>query len=73
MIVIPRYEPVFVEPSAKEYETQVLQMSVPPTDDDTLRKSTQHDRDLWHPFNLDNISYITKDRTREKNILTLFD
>jgi hypothetical protein len=22
MIVIPRYEPVFVEPSVKEYETQ---------------------------------------------------
>ena len=30
MLVIPRYEPVFVEPSVKEYETQVLQMSVPP-------------------------------------------
>lgn len=28
-IVIPRYEPVFVEPNLKEYETQVLQMSVP--------------------------------------------
>jgi hypothetical protein len=39
-------------------------MSVPPTDDDTLRKSSHIDRDLWHPFNLDNISYITKDRTR---------
>ena len=28
-IVIPRYQPVFVEPNLKEYETQVLQMSVP--------------------------------------------
>jgi protocadherin-15 len=63
MIVIPRYEPVFVEPSVKEYETQVLQMSVPLGDEDTLRKSTHHDRELWHPFHLDNISYITKDKT----------
>ncbi|GIY89515.1 cadherin-99C [Caerostris extrusa] len=29
MYVAPRYEPVFVEPSLKEYETQVLQMSIP--------------------------------------------
>ena len=28
-IVIPRYQPIFVEPNMKEYETQVLQMSVP--------------------------------------------
>ena len=28
MLVIPRYEPVFVEPNLKEYETQGLQMSM---------------------------------------------
>ncbi|GIY66383.1 cadherin-99C [Caerostris darwini] len=33
MYVAPRYEPVFVEPSLKEYETQVLQMSIPLDDD----------------------------------------
>ncbi|GFU04905.1 cadherin-99C [Nephila pilipes] len=33
LYVAPRYEPVFVEPSLKEYETQVLQMSIPLDDD----------------------------------------
>ena len=59
MIVIPRYEPVFVEPNLKEYETQVLQMSVTMDDADQIdgggRKRDQE-------FNLDSISYITKDR-----------
>ena len=40
-------------------------MSVPLGDEDTLRKSSHMDRDLWHPFHLDNISYITKDKTSE--------
>ena len=35
MVVIPRYEPVFVEPNLKEYETQVLQMSVAIDDDNS--------------------------------------
>ncbi|KAG8195587.1 hypothetical protein JTE90_002207 [Oedothorax gibbosus] len=33
LYVAPRYEPVFVEPSLKEYETQVLQMSIPLDDE----------------------------------------
>lgn len=82
MIVIPRYEPVFIEPNLKEYETQVrmhkmqvimkplpfllllffsseqvLQMSVP-VDDDGFPRSNDRDKE----FNLDSISYITKDR-----------
>ena len=88
--MIPRYEPIFVEPSLKEYETQVLQMSVPPGDDadDTLSRPEKlaygapadygqpngranHSRQMkpkrsssdFHPFHLDNISYITKDKT----------
>lgn len=60
MIVIPRYEPVFVEPNLKEYETQVLKMSVPVDEQDN---ELQVDlRDANHEFNLDSISYITKDR-----------
>ena len=38
-------------------------MSVPLGDEDTLRKSSHMDREFWHPFHLDNISYITKDKT----------
>ncbi|XP_059097736.1 cadherin-99C-like isoform X2 [Tigriopus californicus] len=60
MIVIPRYEPVFVEPSHKQYETQVLQMSVPIDDNDQIRSGPQVGSDS--SFNLDSISYITKDR-----------
>lgn len=60
MIVIPRYEPVFVEPSQKQYETQVLQMSVPIDDNDQIRGGSQVERDP--SFSLDSISYITKDR-----------
>ena len=65
-----RYEPVFVNGSnfLKEYETQVLQMSVPPTDsdNDSLNKVKNggHRFIARYPsFNLDSISYITKDRT----------
>ncbi len=58
----------------KEYETQVLQMSVPPTesDNDSLKNaknggvasSSSHRYIARYPsFNLDSISYITKDRT----------
>ncbi len=78
-IVIPRYEPVFVEPNFKEYETQVLQMSVPPADDyypTTQQQQQQQQQQQLRRlrpdaadsggggggFNLDSISYITKDR-----------
>ena len=76
MIVIPRYEPVFVEPNFKEYETQVLRMSVPI--DDLLEDGTYNRRkssgsggggggggrrnSSGEHFSLDSISYITKDR-----------
>jgi hypothetical protein len=69
MIVIPRYEPVFVEPNLKEYETQVLQMSVPIDDlldDGTFRRNKagagNEGRNDSEHFSLDSISYITKDR-----------
>ena len=63
-IVIPRYQPVFVEPNLKEYETQVLQMSVT-MDDSEQRHLDQMVRNLrYQPsFSMDNISYITKDKT----------
>ena len=69
MIVIPRYEPVFVEPNLKEYETQVLQMSVPIDEFDGARgngsgrEGRRKDyRDGSGGIDLDSISYITKDR-----------
>merc|ERR1712109_414939 len=62
----------------KEYETQVLQMSVPPTesDQDSLKKNnggnlpSSNSGHRYHiarypSFNLDSISYITKDRTND--------
>ena len=64
-IVIPRYQPVFVEPNLKEYETQVLQMSVTMADDsEQTRHMDQMVRNLrYQPsFSMDNISYITKDK-----------
>merc|ERR1712223_218056 len=79
-IIVPRYEPVFVNGNnyLKEYETQVLQMSVPPTesDQDSLKKNNagnlpnSNSGHRYHiarypSFNLDSISYITKDRTNE--------
>lgn len=65
-IVIPRYQPVFVEPNLKEYETQVLQMSVTMDDNsEQTRHLDQMVRNLrYQPsFSMDNISYITKDKT----------
>ena len=69
MIVIPRYEPVFVEPNLKEYETQVLQMSVPIDELDDhagggggMGGTVDFRNDKDHSFSLDSISYITKDR-----------
>lgn len=65
MIVIPRYEPVFVEPNLKEYETQVLEMSVPIDDmaeDGTFARKNNRRKSSGEHFSLDSISYITKDR-----------
>ena len=68
-IVIPRYQPIFVEPNMKEYETQVLQMSVPIDDSErmfgTVDFTNTASRNLRYQasFSLDNISYITKDKT----------
>ena len=64
-IVIPRYQPIFVEPNMKEYETQVLQMSVPIDDSERMFDYPATSRNLRYQasFSLDNISYITKDKT----------
>jgi len=62
MVVIPRYEPVFVEPNLKEYETQVLQMSVAIDDADSgdLKLDFSNRSHVFDPgFNLDSVSYIT--------------
>lgn len=39
MCVAPRYEPVYADSSLKEYETQVLQMSVPVDEDGSCHES----------------------------------
>ena len=53
----------------KEYETQVLQMSVPIDDTDRMFDFSTLNRNLKYQasFSLDNISYITKDKTGEFN------
>lgn len=62
MVVIPRYEPVYVEPKIKTYETQVLQMAVSLDDADSadLKLDFSNRSHMFNPsFNLDNVSYIT--------------
>ncbi|XP_068081396.1 cadherin-99C isoform X2 [Anabrus simplex] len=61
MYVVPRYDPVFVEPNLKEYETQVLQMSVPLDDSDSYNDLQLDFSSKNHAFTLDNVSYITKE------------
>lgn len=61
MYVMPRYDPVYVEPNLKEYETQVLQMSVPVDDNDSCNDLQLDFSNKNHAFSLDNVSYITKD------------
>lgn len=61
MYVMPRYDPVFVEPNLKEYETQVLQMSVPVDDNDSYNDLQLDFSRKNHAFSLDNVSYITKE------------
>lgn len=61
MYVVPRYDPVFVETDLKEYETQVLRMSVPNDDNDSYNDLQLDFSNKNHAFSLDNVSYITKD------------
>ena len=68
MAVIPRYEPVFVEPNMKQYEVQVLQMSVNMDDvDNNSGTKMDFSRQRFDPgFNLDSVSYITHDTSISK-------
>ena len=71
MVVIPRYEPVFVEPNMKEYEVQVLQMSVNMADDidnNTAKMDFRRNQRFDPGFNLDSVSYITHDTSISKII-----
>lgn len=61
MYVVPRYDPVYVEPNLKEYETQVLQMSVPVDDNDSYNDLQLDFSNKNHAFSMDNVSYITKE------------
>ncbi|KAK7603537.1 hypothetical protein V9T40_003536 [Parthenolecanium corni] len=61
MYITPRYDPVFVEPNLKEYETQVLQMSVPVDDSDSYNDLQIDFSRKNHTFNLDNVGYISKE------------
>lgn len=60
--VVPRYDPVFVEPNnLKEYETQVLQMSVPLDDNESYNDLQLDFSSKNHAFSMENVSYITKE------------
>ncbi|GLH14858.1 Protocadherin-15 [Gryllus bimaculatus] len=65
MYVVPRYDPVFVEPNLKEYETQVLQMSVPLDDSDSYNDLQLDFSSKNHAFSLDSVSYLTKDHNED--------
>lgn len=56
-----RYDTVYVEPNLKEYETQVLQMCIPVDDPDEFNDLHLDFSNKNHAFNLDNVSYISKD------------
>ncbi|XP_069188061.1 cadherin-99C isoform X1 [Procambarus clarkii] len=60
VVVAPPYERVgsVIEPVTKEYEVQVLHMSVP-MDDESVQELTLDSRPSHH-FSMDNVSYITK-------------
>ncbi|KAK6629534.1 hypothetical protein RUM43_003351 [Polyplax serrata] len=63
--VVPRYDPVFVEPNnLKEYETQVLQMSVPLDDSESYNDLQLDFSAKNHAFSMENVSYITKENNR---------
>uniref|UniRef100_A0A2S2QWG8 Protocadherin-15 n=1 Tax=Sipha flava TaxID=143950 RepID=A0A2S2QWG8_9HEMI len=61
MYVTQRYDPVFIEPNMKEYEVQVLQMSVPIDDNDSYNDLQLDFSRKNHTFSLDNVGYITKE------------
>ncbi|ROT74065.1 protocadherin-15, partial [Penaeus vannamei] len=63
VVVAPPYERVgsVIEPVAKEYEVQVLHMSVP-LDDDSVQEVPMDPRPSHH-FSMDNVSYITKQQS----------
>ncbi|XP_066951958.1 cadherin-99C isoform X2 [Macrobrachium rosenbergii] len=65
VVVAPPYERVgsIIEPAAKEYEVQVLHMSVP-MDDDSVQDLPIDIRPSHH-FSMDNVSYITKQQLSE--------
>ncbi|XP_071746982.1 cadherin-99C isoform X2 [Lepeophtheirus salmonis] len=69
-IVVPRYEPIYVENPQKEYETQVLQMNVPFGTEEFRAAQPEYTKEIDFPpefsgdtqfFNMENVSYITKD------------
>ena len=68
MVVIPRYEPVFVEPNHKEYEVQVLQMSVNMDDVDPAKMDFSRHQRFDPGFNLDSVSYITHDTSTSERV-----
>ncbi|XP_072398558.1 cadherin-99C [Diabrotica undecimpunctata] len=61
-----RYDTVYVEPNLKEYETQVLQMCVPVDDQEDYNDLHLDFSNKNHTFNLDNVSYISKDNNLKK-------
>lgn len=61
MYVTQRYDPVFIEPNMKEYEVQVLQMSVPIDDNDSYNDLQLDFSRKNHTFSIDNVGYITKE------------
>lgn len=61
-----RYDTVYMEPpDLKEYETQVLQMCVPVDDQDDYNDLHLDFSNKNHTFNLDNVSYISKDNLKK--------
>lgn len=61
-----RYDTVYMEPpDLKEYETQVLQMCVPVDDQDDFNDLHLDFSNKNHTFNLDNVSYISKDNLKK--------
>ncbi|KAI5749017.1 hypothetical protein M8J76_003987 [Diaphorina citri] len=61
MYMMPRsYDNVFVEPNLKEYETQVLQMSVPIDGEEDYTDLTVDFSRRNHAFSMENVSYISK-------------
>ncbi|KAK7080227.1 hypothetical protein SK128_015764 [Halocaridina rubra] len=66
VVVAPPYERVgsVIEPVAKEYEVQVLHMSVP-MDDESVQDMPIDLRPSHH-FSMDNVSYITKQQLSDE-------